>query len=86
MQLSRNPTNPFVFQIATFRRVLVDTGACANVISHETFNDLTTNKAIFERIQTQKLKLKRKRKAGGQLVPIEIEATLTFRIAVISFR
>ena len=74
------------FAHKTFRRALVDTGACANVISQETFNVLTTNKALFERIQTQKSKLKGKRMAVGQLVPIEIGATITFRIAVISFR
>ena len=51
------------FAHKTFRRALVNTGACANVISQETFNDLTTNKALFERIQTQKSKLKRKRMA-----------------------
>ena len=74
------------FSHETFKRALIDTGACANVISQETLNDLTTNKALFERIQTQKSKLKLVRMTGGQFVPIEIEATITFRIAAMSFR
>ena len=73
------------FAPKTFRRALVDTGACANVISQTNFNDLKTDKFLYQEIVTQKSKLKRVRMAGGQLVPIEIEATICFKIAAKTF-
>ena len=73
------------FAPQTFRRALVDTGACANVITRKTLNELKEDKTLYKVIQTQEPKLKRVRMAAGQLVPIDTEAIICFRIAAQTF-
>ena len=67
------------------RRALVDTGACANVISKQTFDDLKDEKSLYRPLKISESKLKRVRMAGGQLVPIETEVTIEFRSADMTF-
>ena len=67
------------------RRVLIDTGACANVISKHTFDEIKNEKILFTPYKTAKSSLKQVRMAGGQLVSIETEVTIEFHMAVISF-
>ena len=67
------------------RRALVDTGACANVISKQTFEDLKEEKSLFRPLEVNEPKLKRVRMAGGQQVSIETEVTLEFRLADMTF-
>ena len=67
------------------RRALVDTGACANVISKQTFDDLKDEKSLYRPLKISESKLKRVRMAGGQLVPIETEVTLEFKLADMTF-
>ena len=63
------------------RRVLIDTGACANVISKQTFDEVKNEKSLFAPYKTAKSSLKQVRMAGGQLVSIEIEVTIEFHMA-----
>ena len=67
------------------RRALVDTGACANVISKQTFEYLKEEKSLFRPLEVNEPKLKRVRMAGGQQVSIETEVTLEFRLADMTF-
>ena len=67
------------------RRALVDTGACANVISKQTFDDLKDEKTLYRPLKISESKLKRVRMAGGQLVSIETEVTLEFKLADMTF-
>ena len=58
------------------RRALVDTEACGNVISKQTFEDLKEEKMLFRPLEVNEPKPKRVRMAGGQQVSIETEVTL----------
>ena len=66
-------------------RVLIDTGACANVISKHTFDEIKNEKTLFAPCKTAKSSLKQVRMAGGQLVSIETEVTIEFHIADMNF-
>ena len=67
------------------RRALVDTGAFANVISKQTFDELKDEKSLYRPLKISEPKLKRVRMAGGQLVPIETELTIEFRLPDMTF-
>ena len=67
------------------RRVLIDTGACANVISKHTFGEIINDKTLFTPYKTAKSSLKQVRMAGGQLVSIETEVTIEFHMADMNF-
>ena len=67
------------------RRALVDTGACANVILKQTFDDLKDEKSLYRPLKIIESKLTRVRMAGGRLVPIETEVTIEFRLADMTF-
>ena len=67
------------------RRVLIDTGACANVISKRTFDEIKNEKTLFAPYKTAKSSLKQVRMAGGQLVSIETEVTIEFHMADMNF-
>ena len=67
------------------RRVLIDTGACANVISKQTFDEIKNEKTLFAPYKTAKSSLKQVRLAGGQLVSIETEVTIEFCMAGMNF-
>ena len=67
------------------RRVLIDTGACANVISKQTFDEIKKEKILFAPYKTAASSLKQVRMAGGQLVSIETEVTIEFHMADMNF-
>ena len=67
------------------RRVLIDTGACANVISKQTFDEIKNDKTLFAPYKTAKSNLKQVRMAGGQLVSIETEVIIEFHMADMNF-
>ena len=67
------------------RRVLIDTGACTNVISKHTFDEMKNDKTLFTPYKTAKSSLKQVRMAGGQLVSIETEVTNEFHMADMNF-
>ena len=67
------------------RRVLIDTGACANVTSKRTFDEIKKEKTLFAPYKTAKSSLKQMRMAGGQLVSIETEVTIEFHMADMNF-
>ena len=67
------------------RRVLIDTGACANVISKQTFDEIKNEKTLFAPYKTAKSSLKQVRMAGSQLVSIETEVTIEFCMAGMNF-
>ena len=67
------------------RSALVDTGACANGISKQTFDDLKDEKSLYRPLKISESTLKRVRMVEGQLVPIETEVTMEFRLADMTF-
>ena len=67
------------------RRALVDTDACANVVSKQIFEELKNEKSLFLPLVIAKSNLKRELMAGGQTVAIETEITVEFRLANLTF-
>ena len=67
------------------RRILIDTGACANLISKHTFDEIKNEKTLFAPYKTAKSSLKQVRMAGGQLVSIETELTIEFHMVDMNF-
>ena len=74
------------FDPSLHRRVLIDTGACANVISKQTFDDRKNEKKLFAPFAIASSSLKQVSMAGGQMVSVETEATIEFTIADMTFR
>ena len=67
------------------RRALIDTGACANVISKSLYDELMKDKQIFRKIYVEQPKWKHVKMAGGQIVEVTAQIRLTFKLAHVLF-